>query len=331
MKRQPCSNTPARIGHPGGHRGCALGTRLTSCRLRPSPALRRRAEVIDRAHQIQAMRQRAGLPRQRSAPACQRGASRTKRHMEALDVSGVDPPMAVGAVPELLHPDRRPRHDAALDRHHSPRLVPLDDLCAEDGRAWHWKAPRGRSGAQRVGGTQAVGTQHDGVFEGTRLSRRRSRGRSRCSLPSPASHNRRLPSSANAIPTMPPCFLTRLSSACTCPRSRGCSTRCGGTACPWPPPRPSQPTRHRPFVKPKRHDDGWQWTAVGHERDHKRHSLGRGPQAVERRALRGGERLVTRRAQKPPVPTRQGCDCGAGLPVLWRDTPNAGRLRWWGP
>src|ERR687891_203452 len=100
MKRQQFSNTPAMIGNPGGHRGCALDTRLTSCRLRPSQALMRRAEVIDSANQIHAMLQRAGLPRQGSAPACQRGESLTKRRVEALDVSGVDHPVALGAVPD---------------------------------------------------------------------------------------------------------------------------------------------------------------------------------------------------------------------------------------
>ena len=48
-----------------------------------------------------------------------------------------------------------------------------------------------------------------------------------------ASHHTRVETiMARAIQTMPPCLLTRLSSACTGPRSRGCSTRCSWTA--WP-------------------------------------------------------------------------------------------------
>jgi hypothetical protein len=68
--------------------------------------------------------------------------------------------------------------------------------------------------------------------------------------------------------------------------------------------RPPQPMRHRPFVKPTRDDDRLQRTAVGDERDHERHGLGRAPQAIERRALCGSERLVACRAQEPPVRTR---------------------------
>ena len=60
---------------------------------------------------------------------------------------------------------------------------------------------------------------------------------SRCSLTSPASHKRVLTIMASAIHTMPPCFLTRISSAWTWPRSRGCSTRCSCTAWPWRPAR----------------------------------------------------------------------------------------------
>lgn len=85
-------------------------------------------------------------------------------------------------------------------------------------------------------------------------------------------------------------------------------------------PRPSQPPRHRPFVEPTGDDDGLPWTAVSHERDHERHGLGRGPQAVERRALRGGERLVTLHAQEPPVPTR--LDANVALACL-----SSGRTR----
>jgi hypothetical protein len=123
------------IGDPGGHRGRALDTRPTNCRLRPSQALMRRAKVIDSPDQIQAMLQHAGLPRQRSAPACQRGESLTKRRVEALDVSSIDYPVPLGAGPDLLHPCGRPLRDTALDCNHSPLLVPLDDLCDED-PAW---------------------------------------------------------------------------------------------------------------------------------------------------------------------------------------------------
>jgi hypothetical protein len=177
MKRQQFSDTPAMSGDSGCHRGRALDTRPTGCRRRPSHALMRRAEVIDGPKQIPALRQRAGLPRQRSAPAGQRGESLTKRRVEARDGGGGDHPVALGAVPSHLHPCGRPLHDAALDRDHAPLLVPLDDLRDED------LGPRSELGtaalaaidrlAERLAhgtyvGTPALGTTPDGVLEGTR-------------------------------------------------------------------------------------------------------------------------------------------------------------------
>src|SRR6266567_4176537 len=79
----------------------------------------------------------------------------------------------------------------------------------------------------------------------TRSISRRINDMSRCSLTSPPSHKRVQTIIAKAIQTIPPCFLTRISSACTCPRSRGCSTRCSCTACPWAPPRATHPATVR--------------------------------------------------------------------------------------
>src|SRR5882724_12565877 len=39
---------------------------------------------------------------------------------------------------------------------------------------------------------------------------------------------------------------------------------------------------------------------MGQERDHERHRFGRGPQAVQGRAFRGGKRLPALRATEPP-------------------------------
>ena len=64
----------------------------------------------------------------------------------------------------------------------------------------------------------------------TRASSARISGRSRRSLTTPPNHKRVLTISASAIQTIPPWRLTRHSSAWTCPRSRGCSTRCACTA-----------------------------------------------------------------------------------------------------
>jgi len=64
------------------------------------------------------------------------------------------------------------------------------------------------------------------------------------------------------------------------------------------------PTRHRPLVRAKRHDERLEWTPVGQQRHHQAHCLRRGPQAIEGRAFRGAERLVALRAEKALVLAR---------------------------
>src|SRR5262245_53172086 len=65
-----------------------------------------------------------------------------------------------------------------------------------------------------------------------------------------------------------------------------------------------QPTRHRPLVIAKRHDDRLQWTPVGHQRYHEADHLRRGAQAIECCTFRGAERLVALRAQEALVLAR---------------------------
>jgi len=177
MRRQQVPNIPGMLGDPGCHRGRPLDTRLTCCRLWQSHTCMRHAEGVDGPDQVHAVLQRAGLPRQRSAPVCQRGESLAQRRVEALDGGQVHHPLALRAVPYLLHPCGRPLHDAALDLDHSPLLVPLDDL--RDEETWPgatpWTPPL--AGAHRVaegltrgtdGGTQPVRTTQEGAFPGTR-------------------------------------------------------------------------------------------------------------------------------------------------------------------
>src|SRR6266705_3289953 len=74
------------------------------------------------------------------------------------------------------------------------------------------------------------------------------------------------------------------------------------------------PTRHRPLVEAKRHDDGLRRTAVREQRHHEGDGLGRSAQAVKRGAFRGAERLVARGTQEPLVLARVDADVAlAGL------------------
>jgi hypothetical protein len=103
------------------------------------------------------------------------------------------------------------------------------------GRPW---APV-RSGARNVSRSARIEAHHPSVQHKRgrcrapprpRAMRRRMSGRSRRGLTAPARHKRVLTSSAKAIHTRPPWVLTRIASAGTCPRSRGCSTRGAWTA-----------------------------------------------------------------------------------------------------
>ena len=112
---------------------------------------------------------------------------------------------------------------------------------------------------------------------------------------------------ANAIQTMPPCIFTRISSACTCPRSRGCSTRCSCTAWPWLA-GTCLPRRDRPLVKPKGDDDRLQGAAMARSVSTSvTVSAGR-PQAVERRPFRCGEGLAALRTDEALVLARVDTD-----------------------
>src|SRR5712691_11774268 len=64
------------------------------------------------------------------------------------------------------------------------------------------------------------------------------------------------------------------------------------------------PTRYRPLVIAKCDDDRLEGTPVGQERHYQAHRLRRGPQAIEGRAFRGAERLLTRCAEKALVLAR---------------------------
>ena len=224
------------VGAPRCH-----GRRRLPC-LRPTRM--RRAKVRDRPHHTQPLVPRQGVTGPRPAPPRQRCEAFPARGVPALKVGGVDPSVPVRSVSKRLHAGRRAIDSAAFRRDHPPSRVALDDLGKEDRAPWTPPGPsaraRGPGGAQGLphgtdGGHQAIGTDHQGTAHGTAPHPRHpppDQGRSRCALTSPPSHTRVLPIMARAIRTLPPWCLTRSSSACPCPRARGCSTRDSGTA--WP-------------------------------------------------------------------------------------------------
>ena len=144
---------------------------------------------------------------------------------------------------------RRAIDNAAFGRDYMPPLVAFDDLGDQD------MAPRTKpwpSAHARVHGI-AKRLPH-GADVGYQAIRTDQEGPTCCTAPDPlaqppdqghvplrtdlaAQPQRVLTIMARAIHTMPLCFLTRSSSACTCPKSRGCSTRDSCTACPCRPER----------------------------------------------------------------------------------------------
>jgi hypothetical protein len=153
------------------------------------------AEVGDGAKQRHPVLERQGTARQRPASARQRGHACTERRVEPCDGGGMDHPVKVPVFTGSRKVSRiaRMEEDQPSGQHTSARGA----------------APR----------------------RPRSISRRLS-VLSRGSLTSPASHRRVVTIMASAIHTMAPCVLTRLASACPCPRSRGCSTRDSWTA--WP-------------------------------------------------------------------------------------------------
>ena len=272
-------------------------------------------KIIDRTDQIHPMLQRQRAACQRPATACQRRQALTERRVQPLDVGRVDDAVPLRAAPERLDACGRAIHDATLDVDHPPLLVALDDLGDAD------VAPRtqpGPSARPRVHGI-AKGLAHrpDIGAQAIRTEQQRTMGRTaphpldqppdqrhvtlRADLAGqpqarPDHHGQRHPHDAALLLDADLVGLhlpqvTRLLDQMLLHRlPLAASAR--------------QPTRHRPLVIAKRHDDRLQWTPVGHQRHHQADRLRRGPQAIEGGAFRGAERLVALRAHEALVLAR---------------------------
>jgi hypothetical protein len=141
------------------------------------------------------------------------------------------------------------RHAVAPTRRRSERLTPWAS------KTWRHRRRRGRPPGPVCPGSRKVSRMarmedttpsvqpkrgRRAAPRLTRASRRRLRGLARCALPSPPHHKRVVTIRASALHTRPPCFCTRLSSACPCPRARGGATTSSWTACPCRPERAHQ-------------------------------------------------------------------------------------------
>ena len=303
MKRQQFFDGPAMIRNLGGHGRCPLHRPPTGPRTGEAQARMIRTEVVDRTDPIHAMLQSRCTARQCSAAPGQRRQSLTERRVQPLDVCRVDHPVALRAAPEGLDACGRTSNNPALHLDNPPLHIALDDLRDADIAPGAQAGTPQRTRMYRITErlTNGANSEHNPSVHNsigrrraqarTRSIRRRINIMSRCLLTSPASHRRVLTIIARAIQTTPPCFLTRISSACTCPRARGRSTTCSWTAWPCMPARCNQAATVRSSTP-----NATTMACRGHRR-HQGHDPGhrvrRRPQTIQRRASGGGEGLVT--------------------------------------
>src|SRR5579859_6622868 len=113
---------------------------------------------------------------------------------------------------------------------------------------------------------------------------------SRWALTTPPSHRRVGTATAMASQSTPCCTLARISSACTCPRSRGCTTCSWWTCSQCRPAASTHPRTVRPCSPPRGLDRGHR-AAMRYQRHHQCHHLLRCAPPIEE-----GPRPGTKRA-----------------------------------
>ena len=246
MQRQQFVHRPAMVCDPAAMAGVVL---CAWDKVRSTKA------IHCAHHKHPSCRVRCGVPaRHRARQRCE---AFPERRVQPLNVRCIDHAVSLRPTQEGLHACRRAIDNAAFGRDHMPPLVVFDDLGDQDmaprTKPWPSAHAHVHGIAKRLPHGADVGRHPVQIKRGrhaaqrlTRLLSRRIRGMSRCALTSPPSHKRVLTIIASAIHTTPLCFLTRSSSACTCPKSRGCSTRTRARPAPVDrtgPPRGDRPPR----------------------------------------------------------------------------------------
>src|SRR5437764_2143887 len=235
MKRPKLLHRPAMVGEPCCHgRRRLWGTAQT---------LMRHAKILDRPHHAHPLVQCQGLACQRPAPNVA-----LSRSMYAVLLTPSPCERRLSVSTRAGVPSTR-RRSVSTTRRRSSRLTTWALRTLRQGRSRGRPPVPVRMGSRQVARIARMDVRNPSVQHNsgrgaaqrrTRSISRRIRGRSRCSLTSPPSHRRVCTIRAMAIQTIPPCFWTRSSSACTCPRSRGGSTRDSCTAWPCRPERVHQ-------------------------------------------------------------------------------------------
>ena len=300
------------IRDAGGHSRCPGQTPPAGLGGGKAQTRMRRTEVVDCTNQIHPVLQRQRVACERSASTGQRREVLPECRVEPFDVRRIDHPGPVRAAPQRLDACRRAIHDAALDVDRPPLGVALHDLRnAEVAPGAQPRAPllsrthgitEGLVNRSDVG-AQAIGTEQQGTVQGTAAHTLNETPNQRhvavlthlprqpqaCADHHGQSHpdNAALFLDADLVGLHLPQITWLLDEMLLHSLAVPAASR--------------HPTRHRPLIIAKRNNNRLQWTTVGHQRHHKTDRLRRGPQAIEGRALRGGERLVALGAHEAVV------------------------------
>jgi hypothetical protein len=315
MKRQQLLDGAAMIGDSGGHGRRPRDSPPADHRCSQAETRVRRTEVVDGADYVHPVLQGQGAARQCPASARQRRQALTECRVQSLDVRGVDHACPLRATLERLDACRRPGDDPTLDGDDAPLRIALHDLGDAD------MAPGTQPGAsvrscmlwitKRLPnrpdiGDAPVGTEQQRSVRRTSahpLDEAMNQGEVAV-----CAHLARQPQTGadphrQGHPHDTPLGLDADLVALHLPQVTGVLDQMllhglavDASACP--------PTRHRPLVEAERDNDGLQRTAMCQQRDHQAHRLGRGPQALQRRAFCSRERLMARRAEEPLVLAR---------------------------
>ena len=296
------------VGDASGHGGRHCAPAVAQTRVRC-------AEIIDGADQVHPVLQGQRTACQRPAAARQHCQALPERRVEPFDVGRVDHPLPLRPAQERRHACRCTGNDPMLDSDDTPLRIALHDLGDEEVIPGPQPRTPLRSRAlritKRLANRPAIGdkpvstaqewavystathplheaTNQGQVTVGADLTRQPQAGTDHHRQGHP--HNAPLGLDADLV-GLHLLQVTRLLNQMLL-YGLPLDTR----AC--------RPARYGPFVETKGDDDRLQWTAMGEERDHEGHRRRRGPQAVQRRAFRRGERFAARRAEEPRVLAR---------------------------
>src|SRR6266404_730222 len=299
------------------------------------------AKIIDGTDQIHPLMQRHWPARQRPTSPCQRRETLAERSIEPFDVGGVDDAVTVRTTPERRDARGRACNDAPLHGDHAPLLVAFHDLGEEDMLPWPQPgAPLGAPPlrlATRLTNRPDIGAQPIGTDQQGTMQRAPTHPRDE------TTHQRQVPVGAHSSgeppagtdhprqghPDKAPLRLDADRVGLDLPQVPRLLDQRLMDRLPWDP-SARQPTRYRPLLIAKCHDDRWQWTPVGHQGHHQADRLRRGPQAIPCRAFPRAERLVALRTHAALVLTRVdvnvtlaclssggarqiGAECGCGV------------------